>query len=114
MVDYRLDTTFKALADPTRRQILASLQREAATVSYLADQFDMSLQAVLKHVKVLERAQLLSSKKHGRQRIVSLTAMPLEEATDWLEAYRKFWDQRLDALAAYLEGEENDDHRPES
>ncbi len=98
-----LDHTFAALADPTRRAILARLSRGEATISELADPFSMSLQAVSKHLAVLEQAGLVDVEKRGRSRHTSLRPQPLAAAATWLEHYRVFWEGKLDALAAYVE-----------
>ncbi|MFI6901903.1 ArsR/SmtB family transcription factor [Nonomuraea sp. NPDC050394] len=96
-----LDATFAALADPTRRAILARLRAGEATVSELAEPFAMSQPAISKHLKVLERAGLISRGRDAQRRPCRLEARPLKEATDWLEHYRDFWQEsygRLDAL----------------
>ena len=97
----RLDATFAALADPTRRAILARLAAGEAPVSELAKPFAMSQPAISKHLKVLERAGLISEGRDAQRRPRRLEAKPLAEATGWLEGYRQFWEesfQRLDAL----------------
>jgi DNA-binding transcriptional ArsR family regulator len=97
----RLDATFAALADPTRRAILARLASGDAHVSELAEPFDMSQPAISKHLKVLERAGLISRGREAQRRPRRLDAKPLAEATKWLEHYRQFWEgsfRRLDAL----------------
>src|SRR5262249_54371106 len=96
-----LDATFAALADPTRRAILARLAQGDASVLELAEPFEMSQPAISKHLKVLERAGLVSRGRDAQRRPRRLEAKPLAEATEWLENYRKFWEgtfQRLDAL----------------
>jgi DNA-binding transcriptional ArsR family regulator len=96
-----LDATFAALADPTRRAILARLAAGEASVTELAEPFAMSQPAISKHLKVLERAGLISSGLDAQRRPRRLEAKPLAEATEWLEGYRQFWEgsfQRLDAL----------------
>jgi DNA-binding transcriptional ArsR family regulator len=96
-----LDATFAALADPTRRAILARLASGEASVMELAEPFAMSQPAISKHLKVLERAGLISRGRDAQRRPRKLEAQPLAEATQWLENYRKFWEgsfQRLDAL----------------
>jgi len=98
----RLSLTFGALADPTRRAILARLAKSGASVSELAEPFDMSLPAVSKHLKVLERAGLVSRGKEAQWRPAALTAGPLKEVDDWVERYRVIWEQRLDRLDEYL------------
>jgi DNA-binding transcriptional ArsR family regulator len=98
-----LSATFSALADPTRRAILARLALGEASVTELAEPFDMSLPAVSKHLKVLERAGLIARGQEAQWRPRRLEAGPMKEATDWLETYRRFWDERLDRLDAYLQ-----------
>ena len=103
--DHRLDVTFAALADPTRRAILARLASGEASVMELAEPFEMSQPAISKHLKVLERAGLISRGLDAQRRPRRLEAKPLAEATDWLERYRQFWEgnfQRLDALLEEL------------
>ena len=97
-----LSTTFAALADPTRRAILARLALGETSVSELAEPFDMSLPAVSKHLKVLERAGLVARGREAQWRPCRLEAGPMKEATDWLEAYRRFWEQSFDRLEDYL------------
>ena len=97
----RLDATFAALADPTRRAILARLAAGEASVAELAEPFDMSQPAISKHLKVLERAGLISTGQDAQRRPRRLETIPLAEATEWLERYRQLWEenfQRLDAL----------------
>lgn len=98
----RLSATFFALADPTRRAILARLSGGEASVLELAEPFDMSQPAISKHLKVLERAGLVSRGREAQRRPVKLEAKPMAEAAEWLEAYRKFWEARFDALDALL------------
>ena len=98
-----LSTTFAALADPTRRAILARLSSGEATVGELAEPFAMSLPAVSKHLKVLERAGLIARGREAQWRPCQLQAEPLKEATGWLEHYRRFWDKSFDRLDAYLQ-----------
>lgn len=98
----RLSTTFAALADPTRRAILARLSGGEATVSKLAEPFKMSLPAVSKHLKVLERAGLISQGREAQWRPCRLEVAPLRDAAEWVGSYRKFWEERLDRLDAYL------------
>jgi DNA-binding transcriptional ArsR family regulator len=98
----RLSTTLSALADPTRRGILARLAMGEATVSELAEPYDMSMAAVSKHLKVLENAGLISRSKEAQWRPCRLEAAPMAEVADWVEAYRRFWDQSLDRLGDYL------------
>lgn len=104
----RLDSTFAALADPTRRAILARLSLGEASVAELAQPFQMSQPAISKHLKVLERAGLVSCGQDAQRRPRKLEARPLAEANEWLERYRQHWEanyQRLDALLAELQNE---------
>ena len=101
----RLDLTFGALADPTRRRILTRLARGEATVGQLARPFAVSRPAISKHLRVLERAGLVRREAAGRYSRCRLDADPMREAAEWVERYREFWDPRLDALSRYLEGE---------
>jgi DNA-binding transcriptional ArsR family regulator len=98
-----LDGTFAALADPTRRRILAHLTRGDRRVTDLARPHAMSLPAVSKHLRILEKAGLLRRRRYGRVHEMQLDAKPLKEAAQWVEEYRKFWEGSLDRLAAYLE-----------
>ena len=109
MVKYSadLDSTFGALADPTRRAILATLMLGQASITELAKPHRMSLPAVMKHVRVLQEAGLVSQKKIGRTRRCQLAAQPLKEAEKWLWQYWAFWEGTFDALERYLSQEEN-------
>ena len=98
-----LDETFFALSDPTRREMVARLALRDMTVSELAEPFDISPPAVSKHLRVLERAGLLTSDRVGRVRRCRLEPSALHEAAEWVEAQRKFWEDRLDQLAIYLD-----------
>lgn len=98
----RLSATFAALADPTRRAILARLALGETSVSELAQPFSMSLPAVSKHLKVLENAGLVSRGRDRQWRPCKLSAGPMKEAADWMEHYRRFWEQSFDRLDAYL------------
>ena len=98
----QLDRTFAALADPTRRAILARLSTGAASVTELAAPFRMSLPAVSKHLKVLQRAGLIARGRDAQRRPCTLTAVPLKEAADWVAHYRRFWEESFDRLDAYL------------
>jgi DNA-binding transcriptional ArsR family regulator len=97
-----LTTTFSALADPTRRAILARLASGEASVTELAEPFDMSLPAISKHLKVLGHASLITRSRDAQWRPCRLAARPLKGAADWLEHYRIFWEQSLDRLEVYL------------
>ncbi|WP_047556244.1 metalloregulator ArsR/SmtB family transcription factor [Rhizobium sp. SG741] len=96
-----LSMTLSALADPTRRAILARLTTGEASVSELAEPFDMSLVAVSKHLKVLEKAGLISKGREAQWRPCRLETKPLMQVDDWLESYRQFWNENLDRLEAY-------------
>ena len=98
-----LTSTFSALADPTRRRILAHLARGDTCVTHLARPYSMSLPAVSKHLRVLEKAGLLRRRRYGRMHEIQLDAKPLKQAAQWVEEYRKFWEGSLDRLADYLE-----------
>jgi len=114
MLPDHLSTTYAALADPTRRAILARLAAGEATVGELAEPFAMSLPAVSKHLKVLERAGLIARRRKAQWRPCRLEARPLKDAAQWLEHYRHFWDDSFDRLDAYLgelqSGEQKDGH----
>ena len=103
MVEQRLDTTFHALADPTRRGMLASLALGDKSIGELGEPFAMSFAGASKHVKVLEGAGLIERRKHGRRQICTLKAEPLAEAERWLRQWEKFWTVRLDRLEALIE-----------
>ena len=100
----RLSTTLAALADPTRRAILARLALGETSVTELAAPFDMSLPAVSKHLKVLERAGLIARGREAQWRPCRLQAAPLKDVADLIEHYRRFWEQSLDRLEGYLHG----------
>ena len=103
---HQLDATFIALADPTRRAILARLMSGEASVNELAEPFSISQPAVSKHLKILERAGLVTRSRDATRRPVKIEAGPMREAADWLESYRRFWEhsyQRLDALLEILQ-----------
>ena len=111
MVKYstsELDVTFGALADATRRGILEQLVAGESSVTNLAEPFNISLPAISKHLRVLERAGLLSQEKDGRVRRCRLDAGPMKEASDWISRYQRFWEQQLDSLASYLDQLQND------
>ena len=101
--DYDLDLIFKALADPTRRSILKSLSRKERAITELAEPFDMSLVAVAKHVKVLERAQLVHRRWEGSFSYLTLNAKAMLTADQWLGNYKEFWEQSFDRLDNYLQ-----------
>jgi DNA-binding transcriptional ArsR family regulator len=98
----QLSTTFAALADPTRRAILARLSTGECSVSELAEPFDMSLPAVSKHLRVLEKAGLITQRREAQWRPCRIEAAPLKDIADWTERYRHIWEGRLDRLDAYL------------
>jgi DNA-binding transcriptional ArsR family regulator len=97
-----LDLAFAALADPTRRRIIARLARGQARVTDLAQPFDMSLNAVSKHLKLLERAGLVHRQRIGREHFLRLRPAPLRAVTQWASRYERFWNQRLDVLGQFL------------
>lgn len=101
-----LDLTLAALADPTRRAILQRLARGEARVTELAEPFPMSLEGVSKHIRILERADLVRRRKSGREHFLSFNPRPLDAAADWIARQRAFWEARLDALEALLKAEE--------
>ncbi len=98
-----LDRTFAALADPTRRAILARLAKGEASVTELAEPFEMTLPAISKHLKVLEQAGLIARGRERQWRPARLQAEPLKQVADWAEQYRRFWEERYDRLEEYLE-----------
>ena len=102
MVADQLSSTFAALADPTRRAILSRLSGGEASVKELARPFEMTLPAISKHLKVLERAGLIERGREAQWRPCRLQAAPLQQASSWIEQYRQFWEQRLDRLEDYL------------
>jgi len=107
----QLDHTFAALADPTRRAILARLALGEATVGELAEPFEVSLPAISKHLKVLETADLIVREKRAQQRVCRLRPEALKTASDWIEQNRRMWEERFDRLDAYLrelQGKETD------
>jgi DNA-binding transcriptional ArsR family regulator len=108
-----LDRTFAALADPTRRALLARLRKDAGiSVSELAGPFAMSLPAIMKHLDVLSDAGLVARAKTGRVVACRLTARPMEQAMDWLNRYQRFWSENLDRLAAFLEDDKWPSNQP--
>lgn len=115
MTATQLDATFAALADPTRREILARLASGELTVKELAKPFNITAPAISKHLKVLERAGLIVRGREAQWRPCRLEAQPLHAASDWLESYRRCWEERFDRLDNYLKivqkGVSNDDQR---
>jgi len=107
-----LSSTFEALADPTRRAMLARLAAGEASVNELAEPFSMSLPAVSRHLKVLERAGLISRGRQAQRRPCRLAPEALKEATEWLDAYRQFWDESLDRLTEHLRETQTKDEAP--
>ncbi|HEY4177807.1 MAG TPA: metalloregulator ArsR/SmtB family transcription factor [Kofleriaceae bacterium] len=107
-----LSPVFFALADQTRRGILKHLANGEATVSELAEPYDMTFAAVSKHLRVLERVGLVSRGREAQFRPVRLEAAPLREAATWIDAYQKFWEQNLDSLAAYLDDLQRAESKP--
>ncbi len=100
--DASLNQTYAAIADPTRRAILIRLMQSEARVTELAEPFDISLNAVSKHLRVLERAQLIRRTIKGRDHYLSVNIEPLQEAAEWIETYQQFWEKRMDALEIFL------------
>jgi DNA-binding transcriptional ArsR family regulator len=117
MIHANLDRTMMALADPTRRAILKYLSQKEARVTEIARPFDMSLNAVSKHLLILERARLVQRRRQGREHFLSANPAPLNEAADWINEYRRTWEERLDRLGDYLKElqakEKNDDQSKE-
>ena len=114
VTEERLDRTFSALADPTRRAILARLSEGEASVTELARPFRMTLPAVSKHLKVLEQAGLIARSRERQWRPARLEAQPLRDVAEWAERYRRFWEERYDRLGEYLDelqGKEEHDGR---
>lgn len=112
MVENRLDATFHALADPTRRGMLASLALGEKSISELAEPFAMSFAGASKHVKVLEDAGLIARRKTGRTHLIRIEARPLEEAERWLRQWEEFWTVRLDRLEALFTAAQQEKEKP--
>jgi DNA-binding transcriptional ArsR family regulator len=108
----QLSVTFAALADPTRRAILARLAKGQASVTELAKPFDMTLPAVSKHLKVLERAGLVARGREAQWRPCRLEAGPLKNVDDWVERYRRFWEESFDRLDEYLKDLQRGEKKP--
>ena len=100
--DTSLNQTYAAIADPTRRAILIRLMQSEARVTELAEPFNISLNAVSKHLRVLERAQLIRRRIKGRDHYLSVNIEPLQEAAEWIETYQQFWEKRMNALETFL------------
>src|ERR687884_483625 len=113
MVEERLDTTFRALADATRRGMLARLALGEKSIGELAEPFAMSFAGASKHVKVLEVAGLIRRRKVGRTHLINIEAKPLEEAERWLRQWEKFWSSRLDRLQALVETDTDKKENPD-
>jgi DNA-binding transcriptional ArsR family regulator len=107
-----LDATFAALSDATRRGILGRLAQGEASVSDLAEPYNMSLPGVTKHLRVLERAKLIARWKEGRINRCRLVAEPMKNAAEWIEHYRQFWEQQFDALARFLDESPRNEEKP--
>ncbi len=112
-INRQLNRTFAALADPTRRAILDRLVHSRATVGELAKPFDVSRPAVSKHLRVLERAGLVRRERDGRVSRCGLDARPMRDAADWVERYRRFWENQLDQLVQYFEQEQPEETTPQ-
>ncbi|MGH2539779.1 MAG: ArsR/SmtB family transcription factor [Actinomycetota bacterium] len=106
-----LDRTFSALSDPTRRDILERLELGPASISELATPIGISLPGVLKHVRILEEANLVATEKRGRTRECRLAPGDMDDVTEWIEHYRQLWEQRLDRLGAYVERQQRKGNR---
>jgi DNA-binding transcriptional ArsR family regulator len=106
-----LSATFAALADPTRRAILARLSLGETSVTELAQPFDMTMPAISKHLKVLERAGLIERGREAQWRPCRLAAQPLKDVADWVEHYRRFWEESLDRLSDYLKKLQSEEKR---
>src|SRR5579871_742154 len=102
MIADQLSNTFQALADPTRRALLAKLTQGEASVQELAKPFHMSLPAISKHLKVLEKSGLIIRRSEAQKRLCKLQTKPIKDAVDWMEHHRKLWEDRLDRLDDYL------------
>lgn len=109
MVEYYLDPTLSALADPTRRAILSVIGRGERRVTEVAEPFDMSLNAISKHIKKLEHAGLIQRRRKGRDHFLSVNPAPLEDAAEWFNRQRHFWNTRLDKLEALISAEDSDE-----
>ncbi|WP_395642996.1 ArsR/SmtB family transcription factor [Rudaea sp.] len=105
----RLDLAFAALADPTRRRIVARLSRGRTRVTDLALPFEMSLNAVSKHIKVLERSGIVKRERLGREHYLQLHGSPLREVVQWVSRYERFWNEKLDALEEFLANQPDDE-----
>lgn len=108
-----LSEVFGALADPTRRAILARLAKGEATVKELAEPFQMSAPAITKHLKVLQRAGLISQGRQAQWRPCKLEAKPLQDASDWIAQYRRFWEESFERLEDYLREIQSDEKEPD-
>lgn len=110
MVEYalQLDSTFSALSDPTRRDVLLRVSRQELSIGEIANHYDLTFAAVSKHIKVLEKARLIVKRKRGKEQIVSAAPQALADAYEYLNEYKQLWETRLDALAIYLEEDGNE------
>ena len=102
MVERNLDSTFGSLSDPTRRDILKRVAKKELSVSELAKGYDLTFAAVSKHLKILEKANLIVKRRQGKQQMVHLSPSTLKDAEDYLSSYKKFWEEKLDSLERYL------------
>ncbi len=112
--DSRLDETFAALANSTRRAILARLAEGEASVNDLAEPFDLTLPAISKHIKVLEQAGLITRRRRAQFRPCTIAAAPLAEVADWAEQYRHIWDHRFDRMSDYVQDLQDTRHKKEA
>ena len=110
MVEYalQLDSTFSALSDPTRRDVLSRVSRQELSIGEIAEDYDLTFAAVSKHIKVLGKARLIVKRKRGKEQIVSAAPQALADAYEYLNEYKQLWETRLDALAIYLEEDGNE------
>lgn len=110
MVEYalQLDSTFSALSDPTRRDVLSRVSRQELSIGEIANHYDLTFAAVSKHIKVLEKARLIVKRKRGKEQIVSAAPQALADAYEYLDEYKQLWETRLGALAIYLEEDGNE------
>lgn len=107
MVEYslKLDTVFSSLADPTRRDILKRVSETELSVSEIAQPYDLSLAAISKHLKILEKARLITKRRKGKQQLVQLAPQAFKDAAEYLDYYQSLWNERLDSLEKYLNKE---------
>lgn len=103
--EYKLDLLFSSLSNPTRRNILKNISNKELTITDLSEYYDISLNMISKHIKILEMANLVTKKRKGRSYVIQLSPKPFKDAMDYLSFYKQFWEDKLDALGRYLEGD---------